>query len=258
MRSTRFEVISDVHGNLPALQAVHPALAKEDPLDRVIVAGDLLLSGPWPNEAWDVLTADGYVLVQGNTDAALAGQMDPVLDPGHPYQQAYAERYAWTLAQIDGATHRALGKLPREHRVSTPAGDLLVVHVSPRGLDDRARAPHNTAADVAAAYGGTGASAVAFGTGTSRSFVLLLSRCWSMSQACRYRSIGAPLLHTQSSRPRPTVGLLSNDAFPMTPKKGPGWSASVLCLRGAQPGDRRAPCSERPLRSICGPGDAVQ
>jgi putative phosphoesterase len=163
MRSTRFGVISDVHGNLPALRAVRAALAEEDPLDSVIVAGDLLLSGAWPREVWDMLTADGYVLVQGNTDAELARLMEPVLDPGHPYQHAYAERYAWTLAQIDGSIQRALGKLPREHRVRTPAGDLLVVHASPRGLDDRAGAPHNTAAEVAAAYGGTGASAIAFG-----------------------------------------------------------------------------------------------
>jgi hypothetical protein len=38
-----------------------------------------------------------------------------------------------------------------------------VVHASPRGLDDRAGGPHNTAAEIEAAYAGTGASAIAFG-----------------------------------------------------------------------------------------------
>ncbi len=47
--------------------------------------------------------------------------------------------------------------------MTTSAGDLLVVHASPRGLDDRAGGPHNTAAEVEAAYAGTGASAIAFG-----------------------------------------------------------------------------------------------
>jgi len=63
----RFGLISDVHGNLPALRAVRAALADEGALDSVVVAGDLLLGGAWPNEVWDMLTADGYVLVQGNT-----------------------------------------------------------------------------------------------------------------------------------------------------------------------------------------------
>jgi predicted phosphodiesterase len=159
----RVALLSDVHGNLTALNAVRAALSDAGPLDSVIVAGDLLLGGAWPVEVWEALTADGYVLVQGNTDAELAGLIEPALDPGHPYQQAYAARFKWTLSQIDGSIQHALRELPREHRVSTPAGDLLVVHASPRGLDDRAGAPHNTAAEVAAAYGGTGASAIAFG-----------------------------------------------------------------------------------------------
>jgi predicted phosphodiesterase len=103
------------------------------------------------------------VLVQGNTDAALAGLMQPTLDPGHPYQKAYAARHARTLDHIDDSIQQALRELPREHRVNTPEGDLPVVHASPRALDDRAGGPHNSAAEVAAAYGGTGASAIAFG-----------------------------------------------------------------------------------------------
>lgn len=159
----RLGLLSDVHGNLAALNAVRAALADAGPLDSVIVAGDLLLGGAWPVEVWDALTANGYVLVQGNTDAELAGLTEAALDPGHPYQRAYAARFMWTQGRIDGSIQRALRELPREYRVSSPAGDLLVVHASPRGLDDRAGAPHNTAAEVAAAYGGTGASAIAFG-----------------------------------------------------------------------------------------------
>ena len=159
----RFGVISDIHGNLPGLRAVHAALSDEGPLDTVIVAGDLLLGSAWPNEVWETLSADGYALVQCSTHAELAGLIEPGLDPSHPYQQAYAARYNWTLGQIGGSIQCALANLPHEYRVRTPAGDLLVVHSSPRGLDDRASGPHNTAAEVAAAYHGAGASAIAFG-----------------------------------------------------------------------------------------------
>jgi len=47
--------------------------------------------------------------------------------------------------------------------VPTPAGDLLVVHSSPRGTGDRRGGPHNTLEEVVEGYAGTGASAVAFG-----------------------------------------------------------------------------------------------
>jgi hypothetical protein len=53
--------------------------------------------------------------------------------------------------------------LPDSWRVETAAGDLLVVHASPRSTTDRCGGPHNGADEVAAAYGGTGAGAIAFG-----------------------------------------------------------------------------------------------
>jgi diadenosine tetraphosphatase ApaH/serine/threonine PP2A family protein phosphatase len=92
-----------------------------------------------------------------------AGLLPPVLDSGHPSQDAYPERHEWTCKQIGPTIQQALGELPRDVRVSTPAGDLLVVHASPRGLDDRAGGPHNSASEVTAAYDGTGAAAIAFG-----------------------------------------------------------------------------------------------
>jgi hypothetical protein len=61
--------------------------------------------------------------------------LPPTLDPGHPYQKPYLARHKWSLSQIDAFIQRALGELPREFRVTTPAGDLPVVHASPRGLD---------------------------------------------------------------------------------------------------------------------------
>jgi hypothetical protein len=53
--------------------------------------------------------------------------------------------------------------LPFEARLATPAGDLLVVHASPRSVYEKAGGPHNTAAETTAAYGGAGAAAIAFG-----------------------------------------------------------------------------------------------
>ena len=51
---TRLIVLSDVHGNAIALEAVRKAIAKEKP-DLVAVAGDLVLNGPDPAGTVDIL-----------------------------------------------------------------------------------------------------------------------------------------------------------------------------------------------------------
>ena len=72
--SAKIAVLSDVHGNVVALEAVRKAIKKEKP-DAILVAGDHVLNGPEPGATIDALRAmetDGAVIVQGNTDVAVA------------------------------------------------------------------------------------------------------------------------------------------------------------------------------------------
>ena len=67
-------MLSDVHGNLVALEAVRKALKKEKP-DVVLIAGDLVMNGPEPGATVDAIREmerDGAIVVQGNTDVAVA------------------------------------------------------------------------------------------------------------------------------------------------------------------------------------------
>ncbi|MGH2354714.1 MAG: metallophosphoesterase family protein [Chloroflexota bacterium] len=185
----RFGLLSDIHGNLAALQSVAAALTEEAPLDRIVVAGDLLQGGPRPLEVWEELRTLGWTLVQGNEDAALVTEPPvPAAPPPHPYQRAYSAGLAWTRARIGPSVLHALAGLPLAHRIATPADDLLIVHASPRSLDERSGGPHNTAAEVTAAYSGTGATAIAFGH-YHRSFV----RPTPFALLVNVASVGLPL-----------------------------------------------------------------
>jgi putative phosphoesterase len=62
----RVAVLSDIHGNLPALEAVLADVERES-VDAIIVAGDSV-SGPWPDEVFDRLEAVGARIVRGNAD----------------------------------------------------------------------------------------------------------------------------------------------------------------------------------------------
>ena len=62
----RVAVLSDIHGNLPALRAVLSDLEREE-VEEVVVAGDTI-SGPWPVEVLDAIAALDARVVRGNAD----------------------------------------------------------------------------------------------------------------------------------------------------------------------------------------------
>ncbi len=170
VRDVRVGLFSDVHGNLAALRAVISALEKEQPLDHVVVAGDHLQGGAHPLEVWNELKKRGWSLVRGNEDDALVNPDQAVDSYASNLREAAMTQSAWTRQQIGMDILQELSVLPDRWRISTPAGDLLVVHASPRSLTDRAGGVRNTLAEVTAAYAGTGAAAIAFGH-YHRSFV---------------------------------------------------------------------------------------
>ena len=66
----RLAIVSDIHGNLPALEAVLADLEQVRP-DAVVLGGDLALGGPHPVEVVDRLLSLGWPSVLGNTDDAM-------------------------------------------------------------------------------------------------------------------------------------------------------------------------------------------
>lgn len=159
----RIGLLSDVHGNLAGLRAVATALDASAPLDHVVVAGDLLWGGPRPAAVWDFLQVRGWSLVRGNADEELCDGIESGFPAGHPYRAAAQAHREWLQRQLAPEVIQVLRSLPREHRLATPAGDLLVVHASPRSTTDTCGAPHNSLEEVTQAYAGTRARAIAFG-----------------------------------------------------------------------------------------------
>ncbi|MEA2673161.1 MAG: hypothetical protein QOI92_353 [Chloroflexota bacterium] len=134
--STRIAVLSDVHGNLLALEAVRKALKKEKP-DVVLVAGDLVMNGPEPGATVDALRAmeaDGAIVVQGNTDVAVAdadyaAAFPWLLEYGIPDSMRSAAE--WAHDALDDEHLAWLRRLPAERRVRIGDDLVLVTHASP-------------------------------------------------------------------------------------------------------------------------------
>jgi predicted phosphodiesterase len=141
---TRIALLSDVHGNLAALEAVTKQIRRERP-DAVLVAGDLVLNGPDPNGAVDalrILESEGALIVSGNTDIAVGdfdyGAAFPQYQDGVPDTITAAAE--WAHDELGDDQLDWLRRLPAERRLRAADDTLvLVVHASPgsqtRGFD---------------------------------------------------------------------------------------------------------------------------
>jgi putative phosphoesterase len=156
-------IVSDIHGNLTALEAVVADIERRG-TDRVLQGGDLALAGCQPGEVIDRVRELGWGGIVGNTDELL----------WRPEERAVQERSApklrdllWMLFEDYGpATRRLIGeeriawlrRLPAECR----GEDLVLLHASP---GDLWRAPLPEAEDsvLVATYGVCEAETVVYG-----------------------------------------------------------------------------------------------
>jgi predicted phosphodiesterase len=116
----RVAVLSDIHANLAALEAV---LAGLGPVDAVWHLGDVVGYGADPNEVIERLAEVGAVGVRGNHDAATLGSVDLEL-----FNPAARQALEWTREAITDRSLAWLAALP-EHLV---VEEFLLVHGSPR------------------------------------------------------------------------------------------------------------------------------
>lgn len=134
--STRIAVLSDVHGNLGALEAVRKALKKEKP-DVVLIAGDLVMNGPEPGGTIDgirEMESTGAIVVQGNTDVAVAdadyaAAFPWMLESGIP--DALRAAAEWAHDALEDEHLAWLRRLPAERRIRIGDDLVLVTHASP-------------------------------------------------------------------------------------------------------------------------------
>lgn len=135
----RIAVVSDIHGNLTALEAVVSDLRSVSP-DFVIHGGDLVASGSRPAEILDLIRVLGWPGVQGNTDEMLwRPELLAELEERVPSRQGLRRVL---FNDIAPATCEAIGEKRLEWLRALPKswqqGDLVVIHASP---DDLWRAP---------------------------------------------------------------------------------------------------------------------
>lgn len=130
-------VITDIHANLPALQA---ALERIDALgiDRVYCGGDLVGYGPHPNEVCALVRERAIPTIYGNYDYAIARDLE---DCGCAYitphdRELGQQSVEWTLEHTDSAAKDFMRELPFDLHFSVGDTPVHLVHGSPRKVNE--------------------------------------------------------------------------------------------------------------------------
>jgi len=109
-----YALISDIHANLPALEAVLADIARRPNVGATYHLGDLVGYAPWPDETVALLERAGIPGVAGNYDSTVATDYKHC---GCKYEDPVQEQlshlsYDWTRTHVSPATRRALAALP--------------------------------------------------------------------------------------------------------------------------------------------------
>jgi predicted phosphodiesterase len=131
-------LISDIHANLPALEAVLDDIERRAGIDATYHLGDLVGYAPWPNQTVALLESRGIIGVAGNYDSTVATDYKHC---GCKYEDPRQEElshvsYRWTQAHVSAKTKRFLGELPFRLDIRAGGGHesgptLILVHGTP-------------------------------------------------------------------------------------------------------------------------------
>jgi putative phosphoesterase len=124
----RVAALYDVHGNLPALEAVLAEVEREG-VDAIVSGGDVVAGGPFPLETFELLRSlgDRVVWVRGNGDREWSPRGEGI----------WGERTVWAAAHLHHDERQFLHDLPDSETLEVDGlGSVLFCHATPRSDEE--------------------------------------------------------------------------------------------------------------------------
>ncbi|MFB5284058.1 metallophosphoesterase family protein [Peribacillus sp. Hz7] len=123
----RISIITDIHGNAPALKAVLQEIDKRKDVEHIYCLGDMIGIGPDSNEVLSMLFSRSDVsMITGNHDEAILALLK-----GQEYPKSHSqirEHHQWIADRLDPSFIIKLEKLPRMIRKNINGCQLLFIH----------------------------------------------------------------------------------------------------------------------------------
>jgi putative phosphoesterase len=133
----RVAVVTDIHANLPALEAALEAIESIG-VDAVYCGGDLVGYGPYPNEVCSLVEDRGIPTIHGNYDHAIGRELE---DCGCAYRDQHDRELGqrsveWTLEHTSERSKHFMRALPFDLRFELGDRRARLVHGSPRKVNE--------------------------------------------------------------------------------------------------------------------------
>ena len=131
----KIAVISDIHGNLEAMNSVVEDIKKEN-CEKIFCLGDLAMAGPMPKETIDFvrnLKNDfDFEIIQGNTDEMIAFSENRIYEKIKEALPVMAEAYKSDIKTVTEEQKEYLKNLPKQKEIKIGELKIILVHGSPR------------------------------------------------------------------------------------------------------------------------------
>lgn len=132
----RLAVISDIHGNAQALEAVMNDIIEQG-CEHVFCLGDLAMAGPQPKEIIEyVAQQESWTVIQGNTDRMLANYGEDVVEFLQAQYPIMANAITSDNSLIETEHKEYLANLPPQLALEIEGCSVLFVHGSPRANNE--------------------------------------------------------------------------------------------------------------------------
>ena len=127
----KIAVISDIHGNLFALEKVLEDIEHEK-CDNIICLGDLAMAGPEPNKTVELVKQMNWDIIQGNTDKMIAEFSEDMFNSLKSSIPIMANALKNDSEVISDENKEFLRQLPEQLEITINKTPILLVHGSPR------------------------------------------------------------------------------------------------------------------------------
>lgn len=131
----KIAIISDIHGNMQALDAVLDNI-KEENCEKIFCLGDLAMAGPEPSKMIEriqkLIHETDFTLIQGNTDEMIAGCDNQMLHMLRENNPVMANALEADVLEVSESQKNFLRDLPKTKELTVDGVKILLVHGSPR------------------------------------------------------------------------------------------------------------------------------
>ena len=122
----RIAIISDIHANIFALEAVLKDIQRKRNIDEILCLGDVVGYYCYPNECIELVREQCSLTMLGNHDAGIIGD-----EPSFYFNPTAYEMITWTKDNIKPENQKWLTTLPRRRKIERNGKSLYLVHGSP-------------------------------------------------------------------------------------------------------------------------------